>query len=122
MESILDELVLSAQTHLNDDFVENSGKRMPDSSGPYSALRRLLSRWSEEGPRPLVLMIDEIDALIGDSLISVLRQLRSGYTERYGVGHGHLVVFDRSESRSWDEKVFRREKSVDGRAVTVWGM
>jgi hypothetical protein len=32
--------------------------------------------------RPLVLFIDEIDALVGDSLVSVLRQIRSGYDSR----------------------------------------
>jgi hypothetical protein len=30
----------------------------------------------------LVLMLDEIDSLVGDTLISVLRQLRAGYTNR----------------------------------------
>lgn len=40
-----------------------------------------LSKWCLELPKPLVLFIDEIDALIGDSLISVLRQLRQGYTQ-----------------------------------------
>ena len=30
----------------------------------------------------MVLLIDEIDSLIGDTLISVLRQLRSGYVRR----------------------------------------
>jgi hypothetical protein len=35
-----------------------------------------------ELPKPLVLFMDEVDALIGDGLISVLRQLRSGYTQR----------------------------------------
>ena len=29
-----------------------------------------------------MLLIDEIDALIGDTLISVLRQLRAGYDQR----------------------------------------
>ncbi|MEM7181224.1 MAG: AAA-like domain-containing protein [Spirochaetota bacterium] len=32
--------------------------------------------------QPVVLFIDEIDSLIGDTLISVLRQLRAGYTQR----------------------------------------
>ena len=31
---------------------------------------------------PIVLFIDEIDCLVGDTLISVLRQLRSGYDQR----------------------------------------
>lgn len=32
--------------------------------------------------KPLVLFVDEIDALVGDSLVSVLRQIRSGYDQR----------------------------------------
>ena len=46
------------------------------------ALRESLVRWSEASPKPLVLLIDEIDALVGDTLVSVLRQLRAGYDER----------------------------------------
>jgi len=33
-------------------------------------------------PTPLVVLIDEIDALIGDTRIAVLRQLRTGYAQR----------------------------------------
>ena len=32
--------------------------------------------------RPLILFLDEIDSLVGDSLVSVLRQIRSGYVNR----------------------------------------
>lgn len=38
--------------------------------------------WTMNTDRALVVFIDEIDALIGDTLISVLRQLRTGYSER----------------------------------------
>ncbi len=38
--------------------------------------------WSAASPKPLVLLIDEVDALVGDTLISVLRQLRSQYDRR----------------------------------------
>ena len=46
------------------------------------ALNQLLTDWAAADPKPLVLLVDEIDTLIGDSLISVLRQLRSGYDLR----------------------------------------
>ena len=49
--------------------------------GP-GALREALTRWAEASPKPLVLLIDEIDSLIGDSLLAVLRQLRAGYDLR----------------------------------------
>ncbi|MEM7589563.1 MAG: hypothetical protein AAF320_05355 [Myxococcota bacterium] len=38
--------------------------------------------WCEHNSKPIVLLIDEIDALVGDTLISVLRQLRSSYCDR----------------------------------------
>ena len=47
-----------------------------------SLLTTYLKRLCEALPKPLVLFIDEIDALVGDSLVSVLRQIRSGYDQR----------------------------------------
>ena len=45
-------------------------------------LTSFLRMLCEALPHPLVLFIDEIDALVGDSLVSVLRQLRAGYDDR----------------------------------------
>ncbi|MGF1512138.1 MAG: AAA family ATPase [Elainellaceae cyanobacterium] len=41
-----------------------------------------LSTWAKASPRPLVIFIDEIDSLQDETLISILRQLRSGYPKR----------------------------------------
>jgi len=41
-----------------------------------------LKAWAEASARPLVVFLDEIDALYDDTLISVLRQLRDGYRNR----------------------------------------
>lgn len=51
----------------------------PDAASG-SRLIAALSAWSELCPHPLVLFFDEIDAVRGESLRSVLRQLRAGYT------------------------------------------
>ena len=53
-------------------------------SGPHGALQGLLSRWSEENDRSIVLLLDEVDSLVGDTLISLLRQIRAGYPDRPG--------------------------------------
>jgi len=84
MRAILSALARSARETLNDGFVAEVWPDILDTAGPHDALRELLARWSESSPRPLVLMIDEIDALVGDTLIAVLRQLRAGYPERPG--------------------------------------
>lgn len=47
-----------------------------------NALRLALSFWAQHSAKPIVLFIDEIDSLIGDSLLSVLRQIRAGYIDR----------------------------------------
>jgi hypothetical protein len=47
-----------------------------------NGINEFLSRWSFQLPKPLVVLMDEVDSLIGDGLISVLRQLRAGYTKR----------------------------------------
>lgn len=52
------------------------------SQPPENRLRDLLARWASSSPLPVVLFFDEIDALYDDALISVLRQLRSGYSAR----------------------------------------
>ena len=41
-----------------------------------------LSNWAEQSSRPLVVFLDEIDALSNETLISVLRQVRSGFPNR----------------------------------------
>ena len=52
--------------------------------GDEGLLSTVLSAWSRACPRPLVLIFDEIDALLGASLVNVLRQLRAGYSARPG--------------------------------------
>jgi len=45
-------------------------------------LNRALRHWAARCPLPIVLFLDEIDALTGASLVSVLQQLRDGYYAR----------------------------------------
>lgn len=53
----------------------------PDAA-PESRLKAGLTAWARECPLPIMLFFDEIDALRGQSLISVLRQLRDGFRSR----------------------------------------
>ena len=50
--------------------------------GAEDALKETLTQWCMANPTPLVLLVDEIDSLVGDTLLSVLRQLRAGYDQR----------------------------------------
>ncbi len=82
MRTILGELASWARSTLGDEFLDDIWPDILSKYGPHGALREALTRWTEANSKPLVLLIDEIDALIGDSLLSVLRQLRAGYVRR----------------------------------------
>ena len=82
MRAILSALARGARHALDDLFVADIWSSILNDAGPNDALGETLARWAESDARPLVLMIDEIDALVGDTLLAVLRQLRAGYPER----------------------------------------
>ena len=82
MRAILSTLASAARHTLDDGWLAATWPGILERAGPHDALRETLSRWAESNPKPLVLLIDEIDALVGDTLLAVLRQLRAGYPER----------------------------------------
>ncbi len=71
----------------------DAGRDLPEELRPPPAesvhhidaelrLNRYLVDWCERCPRPVVLFLDEIDALSGKTLLAVLQQLRAGYRSR----------------------------------------
>ena len=82
MRAILGTLGTRARRTLGDGSLADVWPGVLSTFGAEGALQEVLVRWAEADPTPLVLLIDEIDALIGDTLIAVLRQLRAGYDER----------------------------------------
>ena len=84
LQALLGELASRARSVLQDTFVWRIMRDSLALAGPYSALMDVLNQWAEAEARPLVLLVDEIDALVGDTLLAVLRQLRAGYDRRPG--------------------------------------
>ena len=92
VRTVLAELAFQAGATLGDGSLEDIWPDALERVGPHGALRQALARWCQTDPKPLVLLIDEIDTLIGDTLLSVLRQLRTGYADRPGrFPHGVIL-------------------------------
>ena len=64
--------------------------------------------------------------MLRKSLEQTIRQgleQTAGYMDRCAAQAGHLVIFDRTERKRWEDRIFRREEHTDGgRTITVWGM
>ena len=91
MQALLSELARQARISLEDLFVTDNWQEILTQHGPFGAFSEVLSQWASHDSKPLVLLIDEIDSLIGDTLIAVLRQLRAGYALR-PVHFPHSVI------------------------------
>ena len=59
---------------------------------PYSALQQSLEMMTRSCTRPLVILFDEADGLVGQAMISFLTQLRSGYLDRARTPFPHALA------------------------------
>ena len=82
MGAIASQIAREAKYTLNDPATAEAAEAIDTTRRPDDALGALLEIWTRAAQAPLVLLIDEVDALVGDSLVSVLRQLRAGYVRR----------------------------------------
>ena len=80
MPQILRRLEYIAQQQLPEGLRPPSAESAAKS--PHVGLSAFLAEWSGSIDRPLVVFLDEIDSVPGPLLISILRQLRDGYTSR----------------------------------------
>ncbi len=82
MTAVVEQVSRGARDQLGDAGAADLGREIILSSSGGTAVGEFLARWSAQSLQPLVLLLDEVDALIGDTLLSLLRQLRAGYPQR----------------------------------------
>jgi len=83
MRTVVTQIAGQAEVHLGETYFRGWAQEALKQAGPEGALIDMLARWARNsGAKPTVLMLDEVDALVGDTLISLLRQIRSGYAQR----------------------------------------
>jgi hypothetical protein len=64
MRAILAQLGAQADLLFGDRFVAQHAKQAIDEQGAHGALGEVLTRWAAASPKPLVVLIDESDALV----------------------------------------------------------
>ncbi len=114
MRNILNEIAENAR-RAGDPFLATCWQESLARSGPFGALGDTLTHWAENATVPLVLLLDEVDSLVGDTLISLLRQLRTGYTKRPGGFPQSVVLCGVRDVRDY------RLRSADGKDLVTGG-
>ncbi|MCF7979458.1 MAG: AAA-like domain-containing protein [Chromatiaceae bacterium] len=82
MRTICGTIEAAARLYLGDERLHDWTESAWQARGIDGVLTGLLETWSANSQTPVVLLLDEVDALIGDTLIALLRQLRAGYPQR----------------------------------------
>jgi hypothetical protein len=115
MPAILGAVASGAEIYAQDPFPRLAWQELLAAVGPHGALTALLERWAQQSDKPLVLMIDEIDSLVGDTLIAVLRQLRAGYAQRPAAFPQSVILCGVRDVRDY------RIRTDDGKEIITGG-
>ncbi len=78
VSAVLHNLDEAARIQLPEELCPKPAEHFESILGEVRLLK-YLRRWSERCTRPVVLFLDEIDALVDDTLLSILDQLHAGY-------------------------------------------
>jgi hypothetical protein len=82
MTAVVEQIARGARDQIGDGDATELARIVCAASSGSTMVGEFLNRWCQTAPQPTVLLLDEVDALVGDTLIALLRQLRAGYPDR----------------------------------------
>jgi hypothetical protein len=115
VQAIMAEMGSRALQFWEDDWFNQTWPMVLDMAGAHAVLNQMLTRTAVHYARPIILFVDEIDSLVGDTLIAVLRQLRSGYDKRPQAFPQSIILCGVRDVRDY------RIRSSEGREVITGG-
>ncbi|MFN8494730.1 MAG: AAA-like domain-containing protein [Caldilineaceae bacterium] len=119
MPALITQVARRQQLTFQDTFLLDQLPDIQRQNAPHVALQELLTRWAQHESLPTVLFIDEIDALVGDTLISVLRQLRAGYDQRPTAFPASLILCGVRDVRDYRIQSGSKEVITGGSAFNI---
>lgn len=82
MTAVVEQIARGARDQIDDSQATTLAESIIARSSGTTMVEEFLTCWQQGATQPTVLLLDEVDALVGDTLISLLRQLRAGYPKR----------------------------------------
>lgn len=116
--AVITTITMGARRVMGNDLVEEIATQVL-ASEVETPVAKFLNRWCRMLDRPLVLMLDEIDALVGDSLVSILRQIRSGYDSRPTEFPISIILCGVRDVRDYRIRIADQEVIAGGSAFNI---
>lgn len=105
-ELIIDSIYGASRRQLTDVY-----RPLNPEEKKYLDLYKYLETWADNQEKPIVLLLDEIDTLLDDVLVSILRQLRDGYQGRPTHFPASVVLVGLRDVREYKAKIREEIKS-----------
>ena len=115
VQTIMAEMGSRVVQFWQDEWFNQTWPMVLEMAGAHAVLNQMLTRTAVHYARPIVLLVDEIDSLVGDTLIAVLRQLRSGYDKRPHSFPQSVILCGVRDVRDY------RIRSTEGREMVTGG-
>jgi hypothetical protein len=105
----------------------NGGGRINREYGLGRKRTDLFIEWpldEQQGSREVQRVVLELKILYKSLEATVAEGLEqtAGYADQCGANEAHLIIFDRRPEVAWDDKIWQRQESWQGRVLGVWGM
>ncbi|MBI4649456.1 MAG: AAA-like domain-containing protein, partial [Bacteroidia bacterium] len=104
---IISALYMSSELFVTDKYLPPKTEDYKDAS-----FKVYLNHWTKSVDKPVVLLIDEIDSLYDDILVSLLRQFRDGFQSRPKHFPASIALVGLRDVREYREKVRKSELSL----------
>jgi hypothetical protein len=72
-------------------------------------------RWQEQR------IVIELKMLHDNNAVTKGLEQTANYMDIINATEGHLIVFDKDSSKSWEEKIYHDPETVNGKIIDVWG-
>jgi hypothetical protein len=100
----------------------NNGGRVEREYGLGHKRTDLLILWPySEGVQTVVMELKLLHSSKAATLQQGLQQTWQ-YMDIANTSEDHLLIFDRTSQRAWEEKIFREEHYYRNHKIVVWGM
>ncbi len=117
--TIVQNIAAAASRYLGDPRLIEWVAALTTRHTAHGLLQALLERWAQESDQPIVLLLDEVDALVGNTLISLLRQIRAGYAQRPSAFPQTLILCGVRDVRDYRIHTAGQEIITGGSAFNI---
>ena len=101
--------------------IVNSGGRVEREYGLGRKRTDLLVIWPyQDDTQKIVIELKILWKSLEQTIVQGVAQTVE-YMDKTAAESGHLLIFDRTPTKTWEEKIFYQEREYQGKMISIWG-